>query len=440
MLSYIKKMESKDLYNIKIYKESNKSTYISFDSIEKFKITYSDTVCHSVDAMYKNQSCSIAIDGEIMSVDNLVSILKLNAPLNLKNQNNYFPKFHNRKYVNFKKTKNEFLELSEDNKIELLNCIKEEIFKCIHVEKILNLSYTENISTREVFMSGLTFPLIDSNSFSYLSLEIFVNIAGQRKIISNDCSLKLIEEFDYLTFCKETIKKCNEVLCEKTVKNGKYKIIIKPSVLCDLLEILVEHFNGEMVMNGTSIFNINSDCIFSNNITIIDDPFMENGLRSTFFDDEGTPCEKTVIVEKGRLNSFLHNNKTSIYFKCNSTGNGFNSGYNSPISVHSTNLYICPCNGMSFNMLLKIMNDGIIISEAFGVSSSFDLNGNFSLRVNGYRVNNSTIISKINSFCITGNIKELLNNVLQIGEDISFNNASIGCPSILFDKQNVIFD
>ncbi len=434
-------MESKDLYNIKIYRESNKSTYISFDSFEKFKSTYSDTVCYSIDAMYKKQSCCIAIDGEIMSVDNLVSILKLNAPLNLKYQNNFFPKFHNRKYINFKKTKNEFLELSEDNKIEILNYIKDEILKCVYVEKILNLSYTENISTREVFMSGLTFPLKDSNSFSYLYLEIIANIGGQRKIISNDCSLKLIEKFDYLTFCKETIKKCNEVLCKETVKNGKYKIIIKPSVLCDLLEILVEHFSGEAVMNGTSIFTINSDYIFSNNITIMDDPFIEDGLRSTFFDDEGTPCEKTIIVEKGRLNSFLHNNKTSIYFKCNSTGNGFNSGYNSPISVHSTNLYICPCNGVSFSELLKIMNDGIIISEVFGVSSSFDsLNGNYSLRVNGFKVNNSVVTSKINSFCITGNIKELLNNVLQIGEDISFNNASIGCPSILFDKQTVIFD
>ena len=46
--------------------------------------------------------------------------------------------------------------------------------------------------------------------------------------------------------------------------------------------------------------------IFGDNITITEDPFHENAIVKTSFDDEGFPCSKKNIVENGVFTTFLY--------------------------------------------------------------------------------------------------------------------------------------
>ncbi|MEM2057712.1 MAG: metallopeptidase TldD-related protein, partial [Thermoproteota archaeon] len=45
------------------------------------------------------------------------------------------------------------------------------------------------------------------------------------------------------------------------------------------------------------------------------------GLSSRTFDDEGIKTRKNIIVEKGTVKGYLHNVKTALKFKTESTGN-----------------------------------------------------------------------------------------------------------------------
>jgi len=57
-------------------------------------------------------------------------------------------------------------------------------------------------------------------------------------------------------------------------------------------------------------------------VNIVDDGTIP-GLRGTInVDDEGNDSRKTVLVENGVLNSYMHDRISAQYYKVNPTGNG----------------------------------------------------------------------------------------------------------------------
>jgi TldD protein len=58
-------------------------------------------------------------------------------------------------------------------------------------------------------------------------------------------------------------------------------------------------------------------------VTIVDDGTLENERGALNVDDEGTPCERTVLVENGILASYMHDRMSATHYKmAKSTGSG----------------------------------------------------------------------------------------------------------------------
>jgi TldD protein len=58
-------------------------------------------------------------------------------------------------------------------------------------------------------------------------------------------------------------------------------------------------------------------------VTIVDDGTLENERGALNVDDEGTPCERTVLVENGILASYMHDRMSATHYKMKkSTGSG----------------------------------------------------------------------------------------------------------------------
>ena len=62
-------------------------------------------------------------------------------------------------------------------------------------------------------------------------------------------------------------------------------------------------------------------------VTIIDDGTIPDMLGSINFDDEGTPGQKTVLVENGILTSYMHDKISARFYKVQPTGNGRRESY-----------------------------------------------------------------------------------------------------------------
>ena len=204
--------------------------------------------------------------------------------------------------------------------------------------------------------------------------------------------------------------------------------------MVSLLGALSSSFNGESVNKGLSILKdkLNTK-IFSDKLTIIDNPLLAKGVNSTPFDDEGVQSKNKVVVEKGVVKTFLHSLKSAKKAKVAPTGNGFKAGYRSGVNVSPTNLYIQKGN-VSYDELVKQLNNGVIITSFSGIHAGMNpLTMNFSLEVEGFEVKDGKVIRPLNLMLLAGNLIEMLDkNLVDIADDLYFSYNGIGACSIQF--------
>ena len=173
--------------------------------------------------------------------------------------------------------------------------------------------------------------------------------------------------------------------------------------------------------------------IFSEKITIVDDPLRKDGYNSRSFDDEGVACKKKTLVEQGVLKTYLHNLKSAKLMKCETTGNGFKAGYASNVGIAPSNLFI-ENGSVSMDEMIASMKEGIIVTEITGLHA---MTGEFSLQSQGWYVKEGKKIKPVNLITIAGNFLDAMKQVEMLGNDGKLNAGSIGSPSILFTSLSV---
>ncbi len=240
---------------------------------------------------------------------------------------------------------------------------------------------------------------------------------------------------------KEAGKLAANSIGAKSVKSGKYPVILKNTVAAGLLEGFIPVFYGDKVLYQMSRLGEQIGRKIANSkVTIVDDPHMRGGGRTTFFDDEGTLTQSNVLVENGVLKTFLHNGKTAEAFGTKSTGNGFRMQHKSSVEVFATNLRIE--NGSErLNDLQVQMNNGIMITDIQGAFAGINpISGDFSLQASGFWVHGGVVTDAISGITISGNFYEMLQEVESIANDLKFGlpyGTHVGSPSLLLKELSV---
>ena len=73
--------------------------------------------------------------------------------------------------------------------------------------------------------------------------------------------------------------------------------------------------------------------VASEGVTIIDDGTIDNKRGSLTIDDEGTPTEKTILIENGILKNFMQDRLNARLMKTRSTGSGRRENFPDVIST-----------------------------------------------------------------------------------------------------------
>lgn len=245
-------------------------------------------------------------------------------------------------------------------------------------------------------------------------------------------------EFKPKIIADKAVKKVISSLGGNSVESGKKNIIIQNEVFADILECFAGNFYGENVQKGFSLLkNKIGEHIASSNITIIDNPLLENGFATTAFDSEGVATFRKNVVENGVLKTYLYNLKSAAKDNTVSTGNGFKSGFKGAVSTSTTNFYIE--NGtVDFDKMAEEMYNGLYITDVAGLHSGASaISGDFSFAAEGFKVENGKITTAVNQITIAGNFYNILNNIAIVGNDLKFNSSAIGSPSLMIKDISV---
>ena len=234
------------------------------------------------------------------------------------------------------------------------------------------------------------------------------------------------KNYDFLEFKNYLLKRLDNVLIKldsSSLKTDKYKVLLTNEVVTSILSTFVNSFNSKKIYLNESVFTDKfNKKIFSDKINIVEDS--RNGIETEYFDSEGTIKEFQSIVKDGKFIKEINNLEYALLTKKDATGNA--NGVN--------NLYIVPGNN-SYEELIKKLDNGVIIDEAYGFHAGVDTKtGIISVQADGLKVENGVITKGLNMIILSTNIFEVFSNVLEVGNDLSKDNLNISAPSLLLEN------
>lgn len=160
--------------------------------------------------------------------------------------------------------------------------------------------------------------------------------------------------------------------------------------------------------------------VFGKHIHIEERPHLLKGAGSAPFDSEGVATQARDIVTEGVLQGYVLDSYAARKLAMQTTGNAG--------GVH--NLYIHN-HGHDLSALLKQMDTGLLITELMGQGVNI-VTGDYSRGAFGYWVENGEIQYPVHEVTIAGNLKQMLGNLQQVGNDYDLR-GNIRTGSLLID-------
>lgn len=218
---------------------------------------------------------------------------------------------------------------------------------------------------------------------------------------------------------KLAIEVCNlakSSLDTKPIDTNDYDVVLDYYATTGLLQTFISAFNGENVMRGRSILKDKMGMEIANpNLTIVDNPLLENGMCTSKCDGEGSVSEKTELVKDGVLNSFIYDIYTANKQGVKTTSNGLRGSYLTTPMISPTNVEF------KFDEMkdLSEIDKGVLTTSVLGAHTANPISGDFSVEAsNAFKIENGELTDPINKAMISGNIFEIMKKVEGLKSEI----------------------
>ena len=302
------------------------------------------------------------------------------------------------------------------------------------VRQVTEIGWQESEDSREITNSkGLH--VFDASRSQVLYAGVAVEENGEVKDGFRVEVVSDLAKIDPAEIAKKTLENAVEELGSRPIPSGQYPVIFERRAMTSLFGALTDMFSGDLIGKGLSPLKDAADtAIFSDKITVVDDPKNLDCLSVANYDDEGCPTRRKVLVDGGVFRQALHNTKSAARMGTVSTGNGFKSGYASAPSVRPMNCCILP-GEKSLDELCAEMGDGLVITRLAGLHAGLNhVTTDFSLQCFGYLVKDGKRDRGAALITVAGNFLDLMKKVVSVGSDLDWEYHTVACPSIFFSS------
>lgn len=193
---------------------------------------------------------------------------------------------------------------------------------------------------------------------------------------------------------------------------------------------LIGHFasaisGGSLYRKSSFLLDSIGQQVFAPDIQIRELPHLHKGLASSAFDDDGVTTVERNVVENGIVQGYFLSSYSARKLGLRTTGN----------AGGTHNLIMQNAAPMDFDALLKKMGKGLLVTELLGHGVNA-VTGDYSRGASGYWVENGEIAYPVEEITIAGNLKEIFQGVLTIGNDVVVH-GSKQCGSVLIDHMTI---
>ncbi|AJE03852.1 TldD/PmbA family protein [Geobacter pickeringii] len=217
------------------------------------------------------------------------------------------------------------------------------------------------------------------------------------------------------------------MLAARKAPGGLMPVVLSSEAGGTMVHEAIGHgLEADLAQSGMSVYTgkVGSQ-VASPLVTVIDDSTIPNARGSFSFDDEGSPAQRTVLVENGILKGYLYDRLSALKDGCASTGNGRREGYHARPIVRMTNTLIAPGESDPAE-IVKGVGSGLFVRKMGGGQVN-TVSGDFMFEVSeGFLIENGVIGEPVRGATLTGNGPDVLKKIARVGSDLGFGIGTCG--------------
>ncbi|MFQ3665790.1 MAG: metallopeptidase TldD-related protein, partial [Sphingomonadaceae bacterium] len=232
---------------------------------------------------------------------------------------------------------------------------------------------------------------------------------------------------------------------------GEMPVVLAPGWPGILLHEAVGHgLEGDFNRKGSSIFAGRvGDRVAAPGVTVVDDGTIADRRGSLSVDDEGTPTQRTVLIEDGILKGYMQDRLNARLMGVAPTGNGRRESFAHPPMPRMTNTFM-EAGTESPEALIARVKRGIY-AKSFGGGQVDIVSGKFVFScTEAWAIENGRLTHPVKGATLIGNGPEVMQRITGIGNDLALDPgigtcgkggqsvpAGVGQPTLLVDRLTV---
>lgn len=327
------------------------------------------------------------------------------------------------------KVEKDFQDYSIDAKVELVNRANLKARSVDKRIKQVNVTYSDRRQK-----------VLIANSEGRLIKDERMNLLFRVKAIAADAGIiqtghevrggfegfELFDECSPEDIAAQAARRAILMLLAPKAPAGRMAVVLSGEAGGTMIHEAIGHsLEADLVQKGMSKYagRIGKK-VASDLITVIDDATLPKRRGSFRFDDEGTPGQRTILVEKGILKGYLYDRYTA---KSDSilSGNGRRESYHHKPIVRMSNTFIAPSKADP-RKIIRSTPKGLFVKRVGGGEVN-TLTGDFVFEVNeGYLIEDGQIRKPVRGATLIGNGPQILQEIDMVGNDLSFDCGSCG--------------
>ncbi len=248
------------------------------------------------------------------------------------------------------------------------------------------------------------------------------------EVVSGLCGFELFDKHSPLLIAELAAKRAIEKLNSPQAPTGEMPVILESQAGGTMIHEAIGHsLEADGIQKGISpVYKGRIGAVVaSEKITVYDDPTLASHRGSFIYDDEGTKSERTVLVEKGVLKTYLYDRFSAKKDGRASNGHGRRESYAYKPIPRMSNTFIGP-GPDDPKMIVGSVPRGLLVTRMGGGQVN-PVTGDFVFEVEeGYLIENGKIKHMVRGASLLGNGPEVLKSIDLVGSDMGWGVGTCG--------------
>ena len=260
-----------------------------------------------------------------------------------------------------------------------------------------------------------------------------------------------VDEHRARGYADEALRQALVQLDARPAPAGTMPVVLGPGWPGVLLHEAVGHgLEGDFNRKGTSAFSGRvGEQVASPLCTVIDDGTIPGRRGSLSIDDEGTPTERTVLIENGILRGYMQDKRNARLAGERSTGNGRRESYAHLPMPRMTNTYMLGGDHEPEEIIASVTKG--IYAPNFGGGQVDITSGKFVFSASeAYLIEDGKVTAPLKGATLIGNGPEAMTRISMLGNDMTLDSGvgvcgkdgqsvpvGVGQPTLKLDELTV---